>query len=70
MPPSVEDRLQDILEAIAEIDAMLAGMPLEQFSSDNVRRMATERYLEIVCEAARNLPIKSSKPRPILIGAR
>ena len=56
MPPSVEDRLQDILEAIAEIDAMLAGMPLEQFSSDNVRRMATERYLEIVCEAARNLP--------------
>jgi uncharacterized protein with HEPN domain len=56
MPPSVEDRLQDILEAIAEIDAMLAGMRLEQFSSDNVRRMATERYLEIVCEAARNLP--------------
>jgi uncharacterized protein with HEPN domain len=35
---------------------MLAGMRLEQFSSDNVRRMATERYLEIVCEAARNLP--------------
>ena len=56
MPPSVEDRLRDILEAIAEIDAILAGMRLEQFSSDNVRRMATERYLEIVCEAARNLP--------------
>jgi uncharacterized protein with HEPN domain len=56
MPPSVEDRLRDILEAIVEIDAMLAGMDLEQFSADNVRRMATERYLEIVCEAARNLP--------------
>jgi uncharacterized protein with HEPN domain len=56
MPPSVEDRLKDILEAITEIDAMLAGMGLEQFSADNLRRMATERYLEIVCEAARNLP--------------
>jgi uncharacterized protein with HEPN domain len=56
MPPSVEDRLRDILEAITEIDAMLAGMGLEQFSADNLRRMATERYLEIVCEAARNLP--------------
>lgn len=56
MPPSVEDRLRDILEAIVEIDTMLAGMSLEQFSADNMRRMATERYLEIVCDAARNLP--------------
>lgn len=55
MPPSVEDRLRDILEAIVEIDTMLAGMSLEQFSADNMRRMATERYLEIVCDAARNL---------------
>jgi len=56
MPPSVEDRLRDVLEAILDIDAMLADMSLEQFSADNMRRMATERYLEIACEAARNLP--------------
>jgi uncharacterized protein with HEPN domain len=56
MPPSVEDRLRDILEAIVEIEAILAGMDLKQFNADNVRRMATERYLEIVCEAARHLP--------------
>jgi uncharacterized protein with HEPN domain len=56
MPPSVEDRLKDILEAIVEIDAMLVGVSLGQFGSDKMRRMATERYLEVVCEAARNLP--------------
>jgi uncharacterized protein with HEPN domain len=56
MPPSAEDRLRDILEAIAEIDKMLAGFRVEQFTADKMRRMATERYLEVVCEAARNLP--------------
>ncbi|WP_346659734.1 HepT-like ribonuclease domain-containing protein [Bradyrhizobium sp. 200] len=56
MPPSVEDRLRDVLEAILDIEAMLADMSLEQFSADNVRRMAAERYLEIACEAARHLP--------------
>ena len=56
MPPTAEDRLLDILEAIAEIDAMLAGIRLEQFTADKMRRMATERYLEVICEAARKLP--------------
>jgi uncharacterized protein with HEPN domain len=55
MPPTAEDRLRDILEAIAEIDEMLAGFSLEQFAADKIRRMATERYLEVVCEAARRL---------------
>jgi uncharacterized protein with HEPN domain len=58
MPPTAEDRLRDILEAIAEIDKMLKGCGLEQFSADKMRRMATERYLEVVCEAARKLPDK------------
>jgi uncharacterized protein with HEPN domain len=56
MPPTAEDRLLDILEAIAEIDEMLAGCRFEQFIADKMRRMATERYLEVVCEAARKLP--------------
>jgi uncharacterized protein with HEPN domain len=56
MPPTAEDRLLDILEAIAEIDKMLAGFHLEQFTADKMRRLATERCLEIVCEAARKLP--------------
>jgi uncharacterized protein with HEPN domain len=55
MPPTVEDRLRDILEAIAEIQAMLAGCNLDLFTADKMRRMATERYLEIICEAARRV---------------
>jgi uncharacterized protein with HEPN domain len=55
MPPTVEDRLRDILEAIAEIEEMLAGSNLESFTADKMRRMATERYLEVVCEATRRL---------------
>jgi uncharacterized protein with HEPN domain len=56
MPPTTEDRLLDILEAIAEIEKMLAGFGLEQFTTDRIRRLATERCLEVVCEAARRLP--------------
>jgi len=55
MPPTVEDRLRDILEAISEIEGMLAGIDLDLFTADKMRRMATERYLEVICEAARRL---------------
>jgi uncharacterized protein with HEPN domain len=55
MPPTVEDRLRDILEAITEIEEMLAGSSLDMFVADKMRRMATERYLEVVCEATRRL---------------
>jgi uncharacterized protein with HEPN domain len=55
MPPTVEDRLRDILEAIAEIEEMLAGYDVGAFSADKTRRMATERYLEVICEATQHL---------------
>ena len=55
MPPSIEDRLRDILEGIAEIEEILAGYDIEMFSADKKGRMATERYLEVICEAARHL---------------
>ena len=55
MPPTVEDRLRDILEAIIAIEEMLAGSSLDLFTADKMRRLATERCLEVVCEAARRL---------------
>jgi uncharacterized protein with HEPN domain len=64
MPPTVENRLQDILEAITEIEAMLAGSSLELFTGDKIRRMATERYLEVVCEATRRLPDEVKRDAP------
>jgi uncharacterized protein with HEPN domain len=64
MRPTLEDRLRDILEAIAEIDSLVEGVTLEGFSADKTSRMATERYLEIACEAARSIPddVKRSAP--------
>src|SRR5882724_11546231 len=64
MPPTVEDRLRDILEAIADIEEILAGSSLNLFSTDKLRRMATERYLEVICEAARNLPDEVKRDAP------
>ncbi|WP_441241266.1 HepT-like ribonuclease domain-containing protein [Tardiphaga sp. 768_D3_N2_1] len=56
MPPTAEDRLQDIREAIEELEAYLQGVDFDQFSANRALRLITERLLEIVCEAARNLP--------------
>ncbi|KIZ40443.1 MULTISPECIES: HepT-like ribonuclease domain-containing protein [Rhodopseudomonas] len=56
MPPTLEDRLRDVLEGISDIDELLAGRDLNAFRADKTLRAATERYLEIVCEAARKIP--------------
>src|SRR5579871_3212253 len=56
MPPTVEDRLKDISESIAEIQKLLAGVDFRTFSTDRLLGLATERLLEIVCEASRALP--------------
>jgi uncharacterized protein with HEPN domain len=64
MPPTVEDRLRDILEAITEIEGMLAGSNRDLFSADKMRRMATERYLEVVCEATRRLTDEVKREAP------
>ncbi len=56
MPPSVDNRLRNVLEAIIGIDEILAGICFDQFGDEKVLRLATERDLEIVCEADRNFP--------------
>jgi uncharacterized protein with HEPN domain len=64
VPPTVEDRLLDILEAIADVDEIVGGKSLEQFTADQLLRLATERLLEIVCEASRNLPDNVKQDAP------
>jgi len=64
MPPTVEDRLRDILETIIEIEDMLAGSSLDLFTADKMRRMATERYLEVACEAMRKLTDEVKRDAP------
>ena len=43
---------------------MLADSSLDLFSTDKMRRMATERYLEVVCEAARRLSDEVKQDAP------
>ena len=64
MPPTVEDRLRDVLEAITDIDELLQGATFEHFTTNRTLRLATERLLEILCEASRHSPedIKSAAP--------
>ena len=58
MPPTVEDRLRDILEAIVEIQDVVHGVNFAEFASDRRARLLVERLLEIVCEASRTIPEK------------
>jgi uncharacterized protein with HEPN domain len=56
MPPTVEDRLRDILEAISDVQSLMQGVGFEQFTSDRHKRLLIERLLEIVCEESRTVP--------------
>ena len=56
MPPTLGDRLEHVLTAIEDIRAALAGRSLADFKSDYLRRMAVERFFEIMSEASRYIP--------------
>ncbi|MCK1742756.1 DUF86 domain-containing protein [Bradyrhizobium sp. 139] len=64
MPPTVEDRLRDILEAITDIETVVKGFTFDQFISEKTARLAIERLLEIICEASRSIPedVKQAEP--------
>ena len=64
MPPTVKDRLQDILEAIIEIEDIVRGLSFDQFASDRRTRLLLERLLEIVCEASRAIPDEIKQRQP------
>jgi uncharacterized protein with HEPN domain len=49
-------RLQDILDAIADIERFTAGKSFEQYQADALVRRATERLIEIISESSRHVP--------------
>lgn len=57
-------RIEDILESIADIRSFSEGMDLEAFLGDKRTRHAVTRALEIISEASRHLPpdLKSRHP--------
>ncbi len=50
------DRVHDILDAIAEIEAFLVGTTLEQFRADPKTQKAVTMDIAIIGEAARHVP--------------
>ena len=48
--------LQDILSAIDSIDSFVAGMDLETFQSDDKTSSAVVQKLEVIGEAAKQIP--------------
>jgi uncharacterized protein with HEPN domain len=71
---SDDERLADILDAAAEVAALMAD-GREAWEADRVRRLAVERLLEIIGEAARALSDEyrdgyPDVPWPDVIGLR
>ncbi len=64
MERQFEDYLTDILEAMEKAQNFIAGLSYEQFMEDDKTAYAVVRALEIVGEAAKNIPEKIRKENP------
>ncbi len=66
MPPRRDPRLHadDVLQAIANIEADTLGLDFEKFAADRRVRQLVERNLEILSEASRRIPdhLKAAEP--------
>jgi uncharacterized protein with HEPN domain len=64
VPPTLADRVRHILAAIENIERFLAGKTQQDYADDHFLQLATERLLEIICEASRHIPenVRSCEP--------
>ncbi len=56
--------LKDILAAIHSIEEFVAGMDLEMFQTDDKTRSAVVRKLEVIGEAAKQIPEEMRQKYP------
>ena len=56
MAKSVRVVLAEIQQAIRLARTATAGLDFQTFAGDDIRRAATERFIEIISEASRRLP--------------
>lgn len=49
-------RLNDITDAIDQIEMLLSGRTLDSLEHDRIVKAALERFLEIISEATRHIP--------------
>lgn len=57
-------RMQDIVDAIDQISALLHGKAYQDLTKDRVAKAAFERFLEILSEASRHVPESLKAVRP------
>lgn len=57
-------RLHDIIDAIEQIDLLLAERTFEDMQADRILRAAFERFLEILSEASRHIPSEMKQQAP------
>ena len=51
MDERIATRIEDIIDAIDQIDLLLAGKSIDDLQEERVTRAAYERFLEIISEA-------------------
>lgn len=64
MKRSYREFLQDILDAIAKIESFLDGISFEDFQLNKEKILAVIKLLEIIGEAARNIPDEQRRLYP------
>jgi uncharacterized protein with HEPN domain len=64
MRDRILSRLDDILDAIDQIELILKGRTFDDILADRATRAAFERFIEIISEASRHIPndLKQSSP--------
>jgi uncharacterized protein with HEPN domain len=60
----IPSRLEDILDAIKDIEDFVSGKSFDDYRRDTMLRLAIERCVEIISEASRHVPadIKAKHP--------
>lgn len=63
-PRDIRDYLEDMLQYIAAAERLIDGLTFEEFEKDEKTVLALSRAVEIVGEAAKNVPIPVRQQYP------
>lgn len=62
----VASRLEDMLDAIGNVEQFAAGRSFDDYRTDTMLRLAIERCIEIISEASRHIPAQVKDKYPAI----